>query len=112
MPSAPIKRSRKGPPGTISPYFPKAPKPADWYVMDMAQRIETAFACSLDRAMDYLSWPPDRCDPHMLAAQKEAVRCMLMIGARYGIAQARQNARMKTLEVLAHKLAPNASEED
>jgi hypothetical protein len=102
MVARPMKKQRSV--TDLAPSFPAAPKPGDWAARSLAERLEYAFGCSLDRAVDYLSWPPERCNPHMLAAQKEAVRCMLMIGARFGLAAAREQARLEALERLTTQL--------
>jgi len=84
--------------------MPESPKPDDWFTRSLAQRLETVFGMGVDRAYDYLAWPPDKCDPHQLAAQKEAVRCMLMMGAKFALDRANEAGRIETMRAVAAEL--------
>lgn len=88
----------------MCPNFPVSAKPDGWAEYSLAVKLEVAFGCAVDRAMDYLLWPPEQCNPHMLAAQKEAVMRMLAIGAKFAIENSRAQERAAALTRLAEEM--------
>lgn len=77
------------------------PKPPGWEAQNLAQRLETAFGISLDRAMDYLQADPHRCDRNMLRAQVTLVDRLLAIGAKFGLEAERSRNREDALDRLS-----------
>src|SRR5271167_4492045 len=104
MSGMPFRRARRATIAERCPTMPESAKPDDWFTRSLAQRLETVFGMGVDRAYDYLAWPPDKCDPHQLAAQKEAVRCMLMMGAKFAIDRANEAGRIETMRAVAAEL--------
>lgn len=106
MAANPVKRARSSGDRIATAPFPIATKPDDWQLLSIARRIEHNLGLSVDRAHDYLSWPPDKCDAHQLAAQKEVVRAHLYAGFRFIFDRAKDEERARALEDIARQMQP------
>jgi hypothetical protein len=90
---------------------PIAARPDDWITKTLGERIEFALGCSLERAIDYLLWPVDTCNAHMLSAQKETALRIINIAVKHGLARQQNAERDEAIKMLAEHFAPRSREQ-
>jgi hypothetical protein len=78
-------------------------KPPGWNRWSASEKVEHLLGLSLDRMLDYLSWPADGLDPYRLAAQTQVVRVVAMVAAKVGVEARRERDRERVLADLARR---------
>ena len=109
MPGMPKRRGRQ-----VAEYPPvdKAPD-ATWRALKTAaEKVEHLLTISLDRTYEILSVPLEeaREDIHILSAQMQALRVVILVAAKVGIENQRSKDRAAALDVLAQSLSPPHAE--
>jgi hypothetical protein len=86
-------------------------KPPGWNRWSAAEKVEHLLGLSLDRMLDYLSWPADGLDPYRLAAQTQVVRVVAMVAAKVGVEARRERDHERVLADLARRFRdkPNSA---
>jgi hypothetical protein len=90
---------------TRLPSVTGAQKPPGWNRWSAAEKVEHLLGMSLDRMLDYLSWPADGLDPYRLAAQAQVIRVVAMVAAKVGVEACRERERERALDRLSPGLS-------
>ena len=111
MAGNPVARGKRDiDPNNVGHLFPTAPKPRDWQARAIADRLEHNLGLSIDRCYDVLSWPPEQCNHHMLAYQKEVAIAHIKAGFRYMLDRANSDDRERILDQMRKELAAHPGE--
>ena len=74
-----------------------------WNRWGPAEKAEHLLGLSLDRMLEYPSWPADDLDPYRLAAQTQVIRVVAVVAAKVGGEAARARERQRILSDMTRR---------